>query len=96
MATNWADPVKRQKMQEEFKQQGFVVKDLQVLNKWELIGNCCDSFDENGNCINPLLPFLDASEFAYAVEEQDECDYKGIKITYDETDDVHYFYRIVP
>lgn len=59
----------------------------------EYLGNCVDSFDMEGNCVNPYLPFYDVSEFACAVEESDNINYKGIIIQYDEAKDVHSFFR---
>jgi hypothetical protein len=59
----------------------------------EYLGNCIDSFDMDGNCVNPYLPFADVSEFGCAVEENDNITYKGITIQYDEEEDVHSFFR---
>ena len=59
----------------------------------EYIGNCVDSFDMNGDCVNPYLPFIDVNEFACAVEENDNITYKGIMIQYDEEKDIHSFFR---
>ncbi len=54
----------------------------------EYLGNCVDSFDMNGDCVNPYLPFIDVNEFACAVEENDNITYKGIMIQYDEEKDI--------
>lgn len=59
----------------------------------EYLGNCIDSFDVDGNCVNPYLPFADVSEFGCAVEEDDNITYKGIIIQYDEEKDIHSFFR---
>jgi len=57
------------------------------------IGDCINSFDEEGNCINDYLPYSDVTDFAQDEENEFEKlkDY-GIKVKYDEDKDVHYFY----
>ena len=36
--------------------------------KKHLVGTCVDSFDEDGNCLVPQLPFDTASDLGYADE----------------------------
>lgn len=38
----------------------------------QYIGNCVDSFDENGNCVVDQLPWDDTTDFAYALENMHE------------------------
>ena len=33
------------------------------------VGNCVNSFSEDGECINPYLPFSDVSDFAVKLED---------------------------
>jgi len=59
----------------------------------EYLGNCIDSFDEDGLCINDALPWGDVNEFACAVEDDDNCIVRGVIVKYDEDADIHSFYR---
>ena len=59
----------------------------------EYIGNCVDSFDEDGNCVNDLLPFNTVSDFALVVEENDEVELGDIVIKYDQETDIHSFFK---
>jgi hypothetical protein len=60
--------------------------------KLDYIGNCVDSFDENGNSIFDL-PFSDVTEFAQMVEENDNVTVGNFVIKYNEDEDIHYFYK---
>lgn len=58
------------------------------------VGNCINSFDpETGECLNPELPWADATEFAQAVEHMNTSSeiIGDIKIDYDENTDIHWF-----
>lgn len=59
-----------------------------------MVGNCVNSFDDDGNCINPYLPWDHVNDFACAVEEGDNITIGNIKIEYDEDTDIHTFYKI--
>lgn len=39
---------------------------------YEYVGNCVNSFDEDGECIIIDLPFSDVTQLAYAIEEAKE------------------------
>ena len=63
----------------------------------EHIGNCVDSFDEDGNCINPRLPWADVNEFACAVDEDNNVTVGNIVVLYNESTDIHsFYYKSVP
>lgn len=58
-----------------------------------VIGTCVNSFDEEGDCINSLLPFSDVTDFAQHVEEHGDDSVVGtIIITYDPDSDIHTFW----
>jgi len=65
-------------------------------NKFErenIIGDCVNSFDEDGYCINDSLPYGDVTDFAQDEENDFERLKKnGIDIFYDDEEDIHYFY----
>lgn len=57
------------------------------------VGNCIDSFDEDGECTNPALPFNDVTDFAQHVDEYgDDSEVDGLRIVYNPKLDVHSFY----
>jgi len=56
------------------------------------VGNCINSFDENGDCILSQLPFSNVTEFAQLVEENDNVEIGDFVIQYDEETDVHSFF----
>ena len=73
----------------------------------EFVGTCADSFDEDGDCINPALPWSHVSDFAVADENATATDPtqfgvktpfdffdlgRGIYAAYDSDADIHYFY----
>jgi hypothetical protein len=58
------------------------------------LGNCVDSFDADGECTNPYLPWSDVNEFACAVDEDDNCTVGNVEIRYDAENDIHSFYRL--
>jgi len=37
-------------------------------NKKQLVGNCVNSFDEDGNCTIPQIPYKDTTQFAQSEE----------------------------
>jgi hypothetical protein len=41
---------------------------LESQNKKHLVGTCVNSFDEDGNCTIPQLPYTDTTHFAQAEE----------------------------
>ena len=56
------------------------------------IGNCIDSFDEDGNCINDFLPWCDVTEFAQSIDQHgDNFTLYNILVEYDNNKDVHTF-----
>ena len=58
-----------------------------------VVGTCIDSFDEEGDCVNPLLPFADVTEFAQHVDQHgNDSMVDGILITYDPDSDIHTFW----
>ena len=59
----------------------------------EYLGNCTNSFDEDGNCTNDRLPWSDVSAFACALEAGDNITVGQIVIQYDVSSDIHYFYK---
>jgi hypothetical protein len=73
----------------------------------DYVGNCVDSFDSDGDCINDFLPWADATEFAQAEERKEPAHpfqvaqrirqlefyvMDGVMVAYDPNRDVHYFY----
>jgi hypothetical protein len=44
--------------------------------KAHYVGNCVDSFDEDGDCITPFLPWGTVSDFAVAEENAKQIDEK--------------------
>lgn len=57
------------------------------------IGNCIDSFDDDGRCTREDLPYEDVTEFA----QDEENGFvllagHGIHVDYDDTSDIHSFY----
>lgn len=57
------------------------------------IGNCIDSFDDDGDCTNEYLPFDTVSDFAVYVDENgDNSHINDLKIVYNTDIDVHHFY----
>lgn len=39
------------------------------VTKKRYVGNCINSFDEDGDCVIPDLPFTDVSDLAYQLED---------------------------
>ena len=60
----------------------------------EYLGNCVDSFDLDGDCINDALPWNTVSDFALAVEEGDNILVNDINVIYDSETDIHSFFRV--
>lgn len=60
----------------------------------QLVGDCTDSFDEDGNCINDHLPFDTVTDFAQAVDESDNVVIGKLHIVYNPATDVHSFFII--
>lgn len=57
------------------------------------IGNCIDSFDEDGVCTNSSLPWADVVQFAQAVEECDSIVVGSVSVEYCAEKDIHSFYK---
>ncbi len=45
----------------------------------EYVGNCVNSFNDDGNCIIPKLPFETVSDFACSLEESTDISEKKVK-----------------
>lgn len=60
----------------------------------DYIGNCIDSFDEDGDCIFDCLPWNTVSDFACDMENGDNCIIGNVEVVYDAETDVHSFYKI--
>jgi hypothetical protein len=58
-----------------------------------IIGNCVNSFNDDGYCIFDELPWGTVSDFACDVEEfGDEFSRDGITVKYDSDSDIHTFF----
>lgn len=63
--------------------------------RMNLLGTCVNSFDEDGDCIIPELPWSSVSDFANDIEEFGDNFRQGnLKVVYDDNKDIHYFYEI--
>lgn len=46
----------------------YYINLIESINKKNFVGTCVNSFDEDGECIIPELPFNDVNDLAYADE----------------------------
>jgi hypothetical protein len=60
-----------------------------------IVGTCVDSFDENGDCVNDLLPCRDVSHFACDGDEYgNNFEVDGVAVSYDDDTDIHTFVMV--